>query len=457
MHTKKIKIFLLVFLLSFSFGLVGLAPLVQATEQARPEQGADTGKAIYMLVDKKAAKAGDEVTVSIVNKTGTPLTSGSFNLSFNDEQFEIIGYQLLGAKPIVRNPNKSEPGHISIYKSVDAGNPCTDETVASFTFKVKSDFTGNSNFQMDEAKIGAGETGSGVQKLELANKSVVVAGQKDPVTNPGNSGQEIPKPKDPDAPIKTSPNELKPIEPEKKPKETEKEPKENETKTPSQSLRIVEMEDTKPSENRPSNTKTAKPGQSPSQSKNKVTQPIEPDKRGLRLPAGNGPHFLGVGQQETKVPKYTLGRQGTARVLETLDREKVTDNRQTPAPQETSRRQESAPRQVNRVTPPVVVKKTKAEKIALASEETSEVELEIETTPPTSASSDKRNPDSEKSKKAESTSKKALQAKQEREFKLTGQETELHNKIIVGGLALITVSSAGALAFLIFNNHIKPR
>lgn len=49
------------------------------------------------------------------------------------------------------------------------------------------------------------------------------------------------------------------------------------------------------------------------------------------------------------------------------------------------------------------------------------------------------------------------QAKQEQEFRLTADDSDLQNKMIMGSLALGVLSSLGALGFMIFNNHIKPK
>ena len=452
MNTKKIKISLLVFLLSFSFGLVGLAPLVRATEQDQPKQGSETSNGIYMVVDKNTAKAGEEVTVSIINKTGTPLTSSTFHLSFNNEQFEIIGYQLLGAKPIVHNPNKSEPGHISISKSIDAGNPYTGETVATFTFKVKSDFTGNSNFQIDKAKIGAGATGAGVKKLELTNSSVVVAGQKDPLTNETNSGQEIPKPTDPDTPIKPSANELKPIETEgKATKPTGTSP----------SIKIVEEEKPKQTTGQPTLENLNRPGQTSDHAGNKKTDPVDPNNRGLNVPANQGGKQLGLGRQEKITQKHVLGRRENSTILKIIERNKTEKTEQARQAGKNNKEE-----QANRAAAPVAPKPVEVRPSRkLVSQDRQRVNRptkpEVVTTrslaESVSESTSETRPSSENSKTIQSSSKKTLHAKQEREFKLTDQETELHNKLVIGGLALITISSAGALAFLIFNNHIKPR
>jgi len=49
------------------------------------------------------------------------------------------------------------------------------------------------------------------------------------------------------------------------------------------------------------------------------------------------------------------------------------------------------------------------------------------------------------------------QAKQEQAFKLTENENGLHNKLLMGGLAVAATGSLGALLFMIIKNHIRPR
>ncbi len=64
---------------------------------------------------------------------------------------------------------------------------------------------------------------------------------------------------------------------------------------------------------------------------------------------------------------------------------------------------------------------------------------------------------SENTKTNEQKLPEEKQAKQEQAFKLTEKDSEIDNKVIIGGLALISVSSMIALGFMIFQNHIKPR
>lgn len=437
-------------LFCFLFLMITLSsPIVLATEgEPIPEEQPSEG--VYFVISNETAIIGEQVIVSIVNYSGLGVTSGQFKVSYDADRFELVDNAVFGDKPISFNQQDGEFGSIEVMQFLmDASNPYQGEVIAQFTFVAKGNLSGIASFGLEKAVIGQGSIGGNVQRLEVINNAVsleIVNEEAD--DRPSDPGTVITEPTDVDEPIIPTETEYLEPEPEEPSEEsTTTTPTETETETETQTeTQFIEDEETPTTEESEIETEinptsTTKPTESTAEtSKTEESTTSQTETKPSQSKSDDIKITVPQEQGDTVITENTQTTMQTIKleVLEQQETANTVDNNQQQ--EETSLSEEVVLQ--NNVTEK---KTTTTSAKILKQEETTTTRIE-----PTTENS-------ENIKTNEQKLPEEKQAKQEQAFKLTEKDSEIDNKVIIGGLALISVSSMIALGFMIFQNHIKPR
>ncbi len=453
--------------------LVLLLLLVYTTSFVLATEDVDipTEQGVFFVVSQETVKEGEQVTVSIVNHSGIAVTSGQFKITYDAERFDLLDKTVFGKEPMTFNQPEGETGTVEVLQYLlDAANPYAENVIASFTFQNKGTLSGKASFVLAKSIISYGAIDENPQKLDVQNDTVTLeVVNEDPEEIPSNEGTIVPEPTDPDKPIvptgtsylEPEPTEsemIKPsntttTEPTKKPtdepttaKPTTKPTDEPTTTKPTDITTESTASKTEPTDTiktidiqeAGANQTTERPSQTMTEptKKTDISAPVttEPNKaEGPVIPDDQGKETM-PSKNETTLETIII----TLTTKESID---VVESE----PQKTMQILKLATEQSDQEqTEPINQAETSETKIAKqAVTTTSKIEATEQ--------------NSEMTKSMEQNPAEEKQAKQEHAFKLTGKDSDLNNKVIVGGLTLITLSSAIALGVMIFQNHIKPR
>lgn len=405
------------------------------------------------VISAENASPGDTVTVSIVNNSGIAVTSGQFDLVYDSERFELVGATLFqeSAMPFYLEEGRTDKFRISTIP-LTPNQAYAEQVIASITFKLKDSADGQATFELVKSKIGYGNIYENVQNLEVSGTTVGVKIMNPEPGEPADQGMEISEKPDPDPPQQPTEDEhLQPSEP--KPTES------TEPNEPTESSKPTDLNElTKPTE--PTEQEqpivTSQPDGSAKSGDDVTTNQSDNENRETNTTTSE---VLKIATDATT--------QDEIRIISTLA---PADTQTTPA-QITEQAMSRTVVHTVETVPTIalaVITSAETEEVLQNNTQTMTEQAQTITTktePTTSAATEKTTPATvqqimENSQNTELNSiniEEQKQAKQEQAFELTGDELNINNKLMVGGLAITAISSLGALIFLIIKNNLRLR
>ena len=406
------------------------------------------------VISEEVAFPGDNITVSIVNNSGIAVTSGQFDLLYDSKRFEIVGATLFqeSVMPFYLEEGRTDTFRISKVP-LRPDEAFSDQVIASITFKIIDSVAGPANFELVKSKIGYGNIGENVQNLEVSETTVGVNIMNSQTNEPVDPSIHISEEPDHDPPQQPSEdNHMQPQsdDPESdNPSESTKPTEPSEATVPTKLTDLTELtESGEPSVNlqQDGSDDSDKVANKLSESENRKTDTATSEILAIQT--------AGTTRDEI-------------RIISTL----------APVSTKSTASPVSAQAMIRTAVQTIETMPTIA-LAAIVSAETEEVlQNNTQTTKgqaqtmtanaelTTSATTTKTIPSTvqqtvENSQNTEINSintKEQKQAKQEQAFKLTGNELNLHNKLMLGGLAITAIGSLGALVFLIIKNNLRLR
>lgn len=438
------------------FILIVICILLMSVYTYRPVYAAGAD----FVISNENVEPGEDITISIINKSGIAVTSGQFDFVYDDQRFEIISSTIFGKEAMIfkNDPERMDKFRISAMP-LAANDAYEGEIIVSVTFRLKEQADGIANFELNKSRIGYGGINEQVQNLEVNGDSVSVKITKPNQANPEDPNVSIPDVPDPDPPQEpTESTHLEPSDPTNSTDPTESEKTSNTSEDNTEPGQVVQPshDSTKSTSKATESTSTTKQTSVTTESKknqnteNTVSQIAEnttkPTTEGVKLPVGS--------EQTTRKtePEKTLKIS-----IDQNDNQEKNANIIAAKPDQTT--SESITEAISMTTELILLTTETTSSVEKISESSSQTTLEEKNT-----TSRKETPTSEMTEEnSQNTEINTLnldeqkQAKQEQAFKLTENENGLHNKLLMGGLAVAATGSLGALLFMIIKNHIRPR
>ena len=392
---------------------------------------------VHFMISKTEIAIGEQFTVAINNYTGTGVTSATIGISFDPDRFEVVSGLVFGEEAIYKNEKTGE--YSNFVK--DAANPYTDRTIAIFTLIAKDNMSGPASIQLLNPKIGYGSITDIPMQLPIVNNEITFSVMNNNSSEiPTDPGIVVPDPTDPDEPF--VPTESSYLEPE----ETTTSTTANKTEKPTTSTTTTKTEE-------PTTSTTTNRTEEPTTSTTttKTEEPTTPSSTGDDKANANGGNTESTQTNTIKntEPTITQTNEETMKSLTIeIDKENVNivnQNTTQSTEQTTSAQSENLEHDSSTA-------QTVSKELVLTN-------LETKSTEPTMSNEDTKETESDSkiTKTNELENQEEKQARQEKAFELTDEESEIHNIVIMGGLALIALSSMGALGFMIFHGKFRPR
>lgn len=394
---------------------------------------------VHFMISKTEIAIGEQFTVAINNYTGTGVTSATIGISFDPDRFEVVSGLVFGEEAIYKNEKTGEYTISNFVK--DAANPYTDRTIAIFTLIAKDNMSGPASIQLLNPKIGYGSITDIPMQLPIVNNEITFSVMNNNSSEiPTDPGIVVPDPTDPDEPF--VPTESSYLEPE----ETTTSTTANKTEKPTTSTTTTKTEE-------PTTSTTTNRTEEPTTSTTttKTEEPTTPSSTGDDKANANGGNTESTQTNTIKntEPTITQTNEETMKSLTIeIDKENVNivnQNTTQSTEQTTSAQSENLEHDSSTA-------KTVSKELVLTN-------LETKSTEPTMSNEDTKETESDSkiTKTNELENQEEKQARQEKAFELTDEESEIHNIVIMGGLALIALSSMGALGFMVFHGKFRPR
>ena len=418
---------------------------------------------VHFMISKTEIAIGEQFTVAINNYTGTGVTSATIGISFDPDRFEVVSGLVFGEEAIYKNEKTGEYTISNFVK--DAANPYTDRTIAIFTLIAKDNMSGPASIQLLNPKIGYGSITDIPMQLPIVNNEITFSVMNNNSSEiPTDPGIVVPDPTDPDEPF--VPTESSYLEPE----ETTTSTTANKTEKPTTSTTTTKTEEpttsttankTEKPTTSTTTTKTEEPTTSTTTNRTeepttsttttKTEEPTTPSSTGDDKANANGGNTESTQTNTIKntEPTITQTNEETMKSLTIeIDKENVNivnQNTTQSTEQTTSAQSENLEHDSSTA-------QTVSKELVLTN-------LETKSTEPTMSNEDTKETESDSkiTKTNELENQEEKQARQEKAFELTDEESEIHNIVIMGGLALIALSSMGALGFMIFHGKFRPR
>ena len=428
---------------------------------------------VEFVISSENASPGENITLSIVNYSGIAVTSGQFDLVYDSERFELVEATLFqeSVMPFYFEEGVTNKFRISAIP-LSPDQAYSDQNIAAITFKLKDTADGQATFELVKSKIGYGSIYENVQNLEVSGTTAgvnIMNPEPDESVDPEIEISEKPDPDPPQEPAEE--DHLEPEDPEptesSEPTESTAEPSEpsepGESTEPDESVEPTESSELTDTTEITEFTEPSEP-----------TEPMTTMRLEELLDSDEENNLSENESQETNPMTSEVIQIETAattqdviRIISTL----------APVTAETTTASITEPAMSQTEVQSVETVQTMA-LVAITSADTEEViqnntatatdqiqTVTTQTEPTTSAVNAKTIPTTvqqsvENSQNTEITSiniEEQKQAKQEQAFKLTGNELNLHNKLMLGGLAVTAIGSLGALIFLIIKNNLRLR